>query len=241
MHINGGKHGDSQFISVDNLQQMHQPQVTVPPQPPFDFPEIQHTSYGLGWMQHVYRGYSCIRHTGEIDGFISDVSFMPQPDIGVIVFNNSEDALSNSVAMYIYDCLLGLEPIDWRERLEAAKDKIKASVKEGVEAFAAKRQPNTQPSHPLTAYVGSYEHPGYGLLRIEQVNDKLHVKYNTRQFTLKHFHYNVFYAEHTLGDDVPPFPATFQLRLDGQIGSFNIQLEDGVDAIVFARKQSEEI
>ena len=236
LHMNGGKHGDEQFVSEANLKQMHQPHVTIPPQPPVDFPEMQHSSYGLGWAQQTYRGYSRIRHTGGIDGFITDVSFMPQQDIGVIVFNNSEDMLSTTVALHIYDCLLGLEPIDWRERYESAVETVRGMVKTSIKEFAAKRQPDTQPSHALTAYVGDYEHPAYGCLTITKVDDQLQANYNTRQYRLSHFHYDVFQAEHDLGEDVPPFPASFQTGLDGQIASFDIQLEGGVKPIAFIRK-----
>jgi len=236
MHMNGGKHGDEQFVSENNLSQMHQPHVTIPPEPPFEFPEIQHNSYGLGWAQQTYRGHSRIRHTGGIDGFITDVSFMPQENIGVIVFNNSGDSLSSSVAMHIYDCLLDLQPIDWRERNQSLDDIMKSKMNEEVEAFAAKRQADAPASHELSGYIGEYHHPGYGSFSIVQDDEGLAASYNGFTYKLSHFHYDVFLATSTLDDDIPPRPMSFQNDLDGNIASASIQLEPSIDAIVFQRK-----
>jgi CubicO group peptidase (beta-lactamase class C family) len=240
MHMNGGKHGEAQFVSEANLAQTHLPHVTVPPTPPMSFPELQQNSYGLGWAQQNYRGHYRVRHTGGIDGFITDVSFLPQQNLGVIVFNNSEDSLSLSVAMHIYDCLLELEPIDWRERISAAENTVKGMVKEAVDGFRAKQQANTEPSHDLGAYIGEYEHPGYGVVTVTQTNGDLYAEYNTRKLKLKHFHYDVFEGEHDLGDDVPPYPISFQIGLDGDISSLTIQLEPAVEAQVFKYKSKDE-
>jgi len=235
VHMNGGKHNEEQFVSADNLKQMHTPHVTVPPVPGAEFDEIQFSSYGLGWGLQTYRGYTRVRHTGGIDGFITDVSFSPQEDIGVIVFNNSGDSLSITVGMHIYDCLLGLEPIDWRERLESLNDEGKEMVKKAQEKLAETRKPDTQPSHDLEAYTGDYENPGYGQLKITLNDDCLIAKYNSNDFKLVHFHYDHFQAEHDFGDATPTIPASFEIGMDGKIASFSMQLQGGVKPIVFTK------
>ncbi len=231
IHMQGG----GTLIAEDQLRLMHRPQVGVPPQPNINFVEIQHSTYGLGWLQQLYRGQVLVRHTGGIDGFITDVSFMPQANIGVIVFNNGGDALSHSIAFHLYECLLGLEPIDWRSRLKDMEDTAKAQVKEAFTQLRATRKPDTAPSHALDAYVGEYGHPGYGTLTVSKNGAGLQAVYNGTVLRLIHFHYDVFETEHDLGDTTPPMPLAFQLDLHGNIHTASIRLEPTVDDIMFTR------
>jgi CubicO group peptidase (beta-lactamase class C family) len=241
LHMNGGQHAGQPFITADQLKQMHQPLIAMTPPPPaLDFVEIQHSTYGLGWAQQIYRGHLRIRHTGGIDGFISDVSFMPQQKLGVMVFNNGEDALSHSVAMHIYDRLLGLEPIDWRTRLQTAEEQIKIEALAQHEKLRAGRKADTTPTHPLTEFVGVYTHPGYGILEVSlgSDGDTLQAVYNGLIMRLLHLHYNVFETLHDLNyEERPPMPIVFALDLEGRVAHASIRLEPtpAVDEITFTR------
>jgi CubicO group peptidase (beta-lactamase class C family) len=237
MHMNGGLHEGQPFIPADSLKHMHQAHVVAPLPPLMAFPEIQQTTYGLGWSQSVYRGHLRIRHTGGIDGFITDFSFMPQDKIGILVFNNGGDALSHSVALHIYDLLLGSEQEDWRERWKAAENKMEADAKEMHEKLRGTREPNTTPSHPLADYVAEYTHPGYGTLTVSLHDGALQAKYNNLVLHLVHLHYDVFETLHDQDyESRAPMPITFSLDIEGNIAQAAIQLEPEVEAIVFARK-----
>lgn len=237
LHMNGGQHEGKSFIPADSLKTMHQAHVVMPPRPPMDWPEIQQHTYGLGWLQQVYRGHLRIRHTGGIDGFITDFSFMPQDKIGVLVFNNGSDALSHSVAMHVYDRLLGLEPIDWRERIRVAEDQMKADVKGLHDKLRAARKPDTTPSHPLEDYVAEYVHPGYGTLTVLLNDGELQAQYNSHVLRLAHLHYDVFETIPEQPDEFrPPMPITFSLDIEGNVSQAAIRLEPEVEPIVFTRK-----
>jgi CubicO group peptidase (beta-lactamase class C family) len=237
LHLNGGQHAGQPFIAADNLRQMHQAHVVAPPVPPMNFPENQQVTYGLGWAQAIYRGHLRIRHTGGIDGFISDVSFMPQHKLGVMVFNNGGDSLSHCIAMHIYDCLLGLETIDWRERYKAAEDIMKADMEAQQEKLRAARKPDTAPSHPLEAYAGEYTHPGYGTLTIRLEDSALYAEFYIHRLRLTHLHYDTFETQREPDDVDRPLtpPIMFRLNVAGDITEAAIQLEPAVEAIVFAR------
>ena len=239
MHMNGGQHNGQQFVSPENLKQMHQPWVVIPPVPQFDFVEIQHNAYGLGWAQHIYRGRMRIRHTGGIDGFITDVSFMPNENLGVIVYNNGGDSLSMSIAMHVYDCLLDQEPIDWRGRYKQVHDQAKAQVEEQTQKLKESQHPDTSLSHPLEAYTGTYEHPGYGLLSITRGDGKLRAEYNNLKFEMEHLHFDIFETKHELGETTPPMPIAFTTGVDGAITQLTMQFEPAVDAIAFTRVQAQ--
>jgi hypothetical protein len=46
--------------------------------------EVYNFGYGLGWCVGFYRGNYYLHHGGGVDGFISQVSLLPQQKIGVV-------------------------------------------------------------------------------------------------------------------------------------------------------------
>ena len=124
----------------------------------------------------------------------TQVSFMPNEHIGVIVFviGNHTASLYNPISYNVYERLLGMEPTPWTERLLDIRLKSK---KEGTEARSKAgfgRVAGTKPSHPLAEYVGEYEHPAYGILKIGLKGDQLQFDFHKIRMPLTHFHYDRF-------------------------------------------------
>ena len=72
--------------------------------------ELQNEVYGMGRWTASYRGHLLTSHGGDLDGFHSQVSFMPQERIGVIVFVIGDHAaiLYNLVSYNVYERLLDM-------------------------------------------------------------------------------------------------------------------------------------
>jgi len=51
---------------------------------------------------------------------------------------------------------------------------------------------NTKPSHALADYVGEYEHPAYGILKIGMKDNALQFEFHKIKMPLAHFHYDRF-------------------------------------------------
>jgi CubicO group peptidase (beta-lactamase class C family) len=137
-NLNQGKWNNKQIISSDTLKEIHSPQISVPM--PIKYKEFHYTSYGMGWFITSYRGHLLLYHSGGIDGFISWVSFMPNDNIGVVIFTNNDcNSLPTIIGYNAYDRLLGLEPIPWNDRM--VEDNLKA--KEADEK--AKRERRDRP------------------------------------------------------------------------------------------------
>src|SRR5690606_35758937 len=92
MNMNGGEFNGKRYISKTNLkkiftptQTMHEIQMDLP-QP--KYPGIMYYGYGLGWMFIRYRGYNMISHGGNLFGYSTMVSFLPEEKSGVILFSN---------------------------------------------------------------------------------------------------------------------------------------------------------
>jgi len=104
--------------------------------------------------------FDWLRYLEPSDGFHASVSFMPVEKAGVIVLTNVTDSpLVRLIPYYVFDCVLGLEPIDWDRRFRAEERQRRAARPK-----RARGRRGTRPSHKLTDHVGTYEHPAYGRL-----------------------------------------------------------------------------
>ncbi|MCX6560260.1 MAG: serine hydrolase [Candidatus Aminicenantes bacterium] len=236
-NLNKGKYGealDKTLISEKQLAQIQAPQTVVPDAP--RYAELFYASYGMGWRVSSYRGHLLVSHGGAIMGFSAMVGLLPQDGIGVVLLNNLEDtALNGPLAYNILDRLLGLEPVDWMQRVrdEAAKS--------AADAEQAKREPDkdrklgTSPSHALAEYAGAYEHPAYGTISVSLADGALKADFHQRTFVLEHYHYDVFRMKNDwMGAE---YKIAFSLDRKGDIEAMEIPFEPSVKDIVFKRSR----
>ena len=235
LNLNEGRYGekaDQRILAEATLAQIHSPQIVVPGSMKYD--ELFYASYGLGWRITAYRGHPLVYHGGAIDGFSAMVSFMPRDNIGIVLLNNLEDAPINSILAYnIYDRMLGLNQVNWGQRVREDIVKSRQDTEKTKKEREKDRKLNTQLSHPLDDFVGSYEHPGYGILTIEKEGNGLKAKFNTMTFALTHYHYDIFEMTNPLID----FDQLLSFYTDakGSIGTAGVKFEPAAKDIVFLR------
>ena len=80
LQLSDGTLLDKHFIRKETLQEMHTIQMSMAASTPDD--EVYHFGYGLGWCTGIYRGHYYLHHGGGVDGFISQVSLLPQGLVG---------------------------------------------------------------------------------------------------------------------------------------------------------------
>jgi hypothetical protein len=97
-----------------------------------------------------------------------------------------------------------------------------------------KRVEGTKPSHKLEDYAGEYNHPAYGLLKVEAAQDKLTASFHGYSSPLEHWHYETFRIAEA---DLTGTKLTFQTNVRGEIVSVSAPLEPAVKDIVFERAQ----
>jgi CubicO group peptidase (beta-lactamase class C family) len=160
MHLNQGKYNGTQIISEHEVQQLHTPQMVRPQVSPY--PEMPYASYAMGWVVEPYRGYPNIHHSGGIDGFRSLTTLFPRERIGIVVLSNLGRLNIPEMLTYnVFERLLGLDETPWSERFMKEHLGFKEAEKKGKAQSETKRIAGTGPSHPLAAYTGDFEHPGY--------------------------------------------------------------------------------
>jgi CubicO group peptidase (beta-lactamase class C family) len=194
--MNDGKYSGKQILPSKVLQATLEPSIALPntAAETRGWWELLNRTYGMGRNTAVYRGHPITFHGGDLPGFHSQVSFMPNEHIGVIVFviGDHTAPLYNAISYNVYERLLGMEQTPWTDRLLAIRLKNKKAGMEARSKAGVGRVPNTQPSHPLADYVGEFEHPAYGVLKIGLKDNQLQFDFHKIHFAMTHFHYDRF-------------------------------------------------
>ena len=194
--MNNGKYAGKQVLPARVLQATLEPAIALPNTAgeTRGWWEVLNRAYGMGRWTASYRGRLIAFHGGDLPGFHSQISYMPNEHIGVIVFVIGDHIapLYNPISFNVYERLLGMDQVPWTERLLDIRLKNKKAGTEARSKAGFGRVPDTKPSHPLTDYVGEYEHPAYGTLKISMKDNQLQFEFHKIRFPLTHFHYDRF-------------------------------------------------
>jgi hypothetical protein len=179
----------------------------------------------MGREMVSYRGHLLTYHGGDLNGFHSQVSFLPKEKLGVLVFVIGDHCASlyDTVSYNVYERLLGLDQTPWSERLLDIRLKNKKAGTEARAKAGADRVPNTKPSHAIADYAGEYEHPAYGVLKVELKDGALQMDFHKIRLPLAHFHYDRFETpnDETYGRTAINFQANPQGDLDKAVVSLD--------------------
>ncbi|MFW2490411.1 serine hydrolase [Clostridium chromiireducens] len=233
LHLNKGKVNGNQIISEKTIMELHSPQIPCELFP-LKLDELHFSSYGLGWFIESYRGRKHVNHGGNIDGFCSYTSFLPDENIGVVILTNLNNPVcAMPMAYYIYDKLLGYDYTAFNKKLKNEAEKIFKAMEAANKSIRNSKEENLTPSHSLEEYTGIYENPGYGSVKIEIKDNSLKLTHSNIEYTLTHKCYDVFtmtmmkYYLITL---------TFNYDSNGNIKSVSIPFEQTVKDILFIKQ-----
>jgi hypothetical protein len=129
-----------------------------------------------------------------------------------------------------------------KEGLEQVQKNRKAAF-ENREKEDIHRKKGTSPSHPLAEFAGDYEHPGYGVIHIEDREGKLYFTLNGITSVLEHWHYDIFAVSEELEEIIVSrigMKFTFRNNVHGDIEELVVPFEAGAPDIVFKKKPAEQ-
>lgn len=233
MNLNQGKFAGKQILPVPILREMQRIQFPLPVSP---FNEknlgMRFAGYGFGWGVSEYKGRKMISHSGGLSGMISLQTLLPEEHLGVIVLTNfAPNSFIRAVTYRILDAFLGEPERDWnavylerKRRSEARQQKMEATLR-------AKRAKNTRPTHPLTAFAGTYFDPLSGEATVRLQNGKLLFDYNPRyRGELEHWHYDTFrvHWHHPIFDMQPKTFLTFLVDENGEVSGLQVTFYDPI-------------
>ena len=182
-------------------------------------------TYGLGWFQQDYRGHHINFHTGSLTGMIAIHGQLPDQKLAVYVQGNLDHAELRHALMYRafdefgwFDAQSG-PARDWSADLQKLYGGLKQQAKLAEQKADRARVPNTRPSLPLPAYVGSYVDSLYGKADVTLQNGTLRLSINNLMTgKLDHWNFDTFrlnFDQFWYGHD----PVSFQLNTQGRVAS----------------------
>ncbi|WP_262695697.1 serine hydrolase domain-containing protein [Kordiimonas aquimaris] len=117
----GGVWEGERLVSEAHVREMMSPQMLLKPEsiyPAAASYTHDYYAYGLAWFVHDYAGEKVAMHTGSINGMSAILGLIPDHNIGVYVFINSDHIEYRHALMYkVFDLFLGNEGNDWSSTL----------------------------------------------------------------------------------------------------------------------------
>jgi CubicO group peptidase (beta-lactamase class C family) len=196
-HLRDGSYQGKQLLSKKYHDEMLTPQMIAGTGRDSLMPMVHFDTYGLALWLRDYYGKKLVSHGGGIDGMLSQMAWVPEADVGVVVLTNTDGQnLMNALTYKILDQLLGAPDRDWSaiylnqsHLAEKRSDSVRA-------ALASHRVSGTKPSLPLEQYTGTYDNAFYGPLRIEQDAGGLVLRRSSVSWAkLEHWHFDTFRIE----------------------------------------------
>ncbi len=136
MQLQKGKYDNGKILFSEKQQAEMWSAQTIMPNKPVA-PYFSHfKSYGLGWQLSEVKGNFQVSHTGGLDGIVTQVTLLPELNLGIIVFTNQQNgAAFNAITNTIKDSYLNLKSDDYvtlyssqRKEKENSADKITDEV-----------------------------------------------------------------------------------------------------------------
>jgi CubicO group peptidase (beta-lactamase class C family) len=114
MHLAGGKYGSDSLalFSVDVLRERWAPQTILPLGGPGPY-NAHFAAYGLGFGISDVKGYKQVSHTGGLEGMVTQITMIPELQLGIIVLTNQEEGLAfSAITNQIKDAYFGITGTD---------------------------------------------------------------------------------------------------------------------------------
>lgn len=233
-------------LSQDAYAELVKPRIDIEDEglPPF----MDQSKYALGWAVDSFHGVEVAEHDGCVNGFGGYMTYVPSKNLGVLILLNTADAFlgHQKIAWGLIEELLGVteeKRFDWDEkaRKEEKEEEEVKSIEELYPDLPTERAPL---SVPISAFMGAYEHPGYGVLVVERRAGKLFVDGTDRtwrfELGFEHVHEELWVAN-TVDVDTKErgrMKAKFRVGDDKEVKAMGIRfVEDMGDELVwFERK-----
>lgn len=195
LQLNEGKlpNGEALFSEKSQQEMWHLHITSKASSKAFDAYRQQFRGYGLGWSIEDYQGYKKMSHGGGILGMVSQVTLLPEKELGIVILSNQQafGALS-AISHEILEDALKLEDKDWVEDLATKhfEGKEKAYKTQALAEVADK-----QAALPNNVYANNYRDDWYGDINITEQDNSLRIDFtHTKRLkgVLEHYNGNTF-------------------------------------------------
>jgi CubicO group peptidase (beta-lactamase class C family) len=158
-------------------EELWSPQTILPVRNPGPY-NTHFAAYGLGFFLSDVKGYKQVSHTGGLPGNVTQITMIPELNLGIIVLTNQQEGGAfRAITDQIKDAYFDMPSTDRvsqyaKSRKEAivAADKITDSI---WTAISQVQQSNTGPIS-FSKYTGTYKDPWFGEVVISAKAGKMY-------------------------------------------------------------------
>nr|WP_321412822.1 serine hydrolase [uncultured Allomuricauda sp.] len=183
VQLNEGKYGtnlEETLFSERQHQEMWSMHTPInrqqDPRSPF---KVHFSGYGLGWFLSDFNGFLKVEHSGLIAGMSSEVTLIPELELGIVVLNNSEGAgfLNGLMGFTLLDEYLQLETgVNWLEMAKGMQQQRQQMGDPDLEKVWEVIELNKDAKIRKDSYIGIYEDDWFGRVEIFEKSGDLWFK-----------------------------------------------------------------
>ncbi|HVX50966.1 MAG TPA: serine hydrolase [Chitinophagaceae bacterium] len=177
MQLDSGMYNGKRIIPWPVLRRTRDMNTIISSRKSFHLP-VHYVGYGLGVFQCDYAGRQVFWHTGGAFGFVTNTCFVPEENLGIIVFtNNDNQDFFEDLRYQILDAYLGVKYVNRSQQelpgfLEGEKKTIESTRQ------AQARVKGAVPPMPVASYTGTYVNELYGTITVTANKNDLQIKFN---------------------------------------------------------------
>jgi CubicO group peptidase (beta-lactamase class C family) len=178
LQLDNGKLNGQQIIPASVINETRRPQSILGDYTP-EYNEGHFLLYGLGFLLQEYEARKIVSHTGGVNGYVSSVTLVPEENLGIVVFTNTDqNGFYEALKWEIMDAYLNLPFRNYGDTyLKRHLSNVEEDDKKD-KALSDSAALHTKSSLPLAAYTGTYNNDVYGKMDVVLENGNLRMKFS---------------------------------------------------------------
>lgn len=177
MQLDNGKYNGQEIVPASVIEKTRTP-YSIVGQGSHPFNTSHFDLYSLGWALQDYEGREVVSHTGGVNGFLTSVTMIPDENLGILVFTNTDqNYFFEAMKWEIADAYLGLPFQDYSNQYysfyERKQENDAAEIYEWREKVDEK---NDWPTD-ISNFEGTYAHEVYGTIECSKKGKALELSF----------------------------------------------------------------
>lgn len=230
LQMNNGKYGDGKKLFSEEVhEEMWTPQTIIPVHGPSPY-NTHFAGYGLGWFLSDVKGYKQVTHTGGLLGTVTQISLIPELQLGIIVLTNQQSgAAFTAITNTIKDSYFG---ISGKNRVKQYHDNVvrgeeeAKKITDGIAKAIDSLQKIKSLKYDPAPYTGTYTDKWFGNVNITEKNGGLYFmsekspRLSGPMFSYKGSTFIIKWNDRSFDADAY---ANFNLDRDGKASGFSMK------------------
>lgn len=235
LQLNNGQLNGKQIIPADVIAETRKSNMVVNDVNSKFFKSKHFATYTLGWQMNDYNGRRVIEHSGGANGFVTKTELVPEENLGVIVYTNTDaNSLYDALCKQVLEAYMGMPYRNVSEMYYTNSQKAKEANATKIKAIKDTIALKNKPALKLNDYCGTFTNSLYGKVEVKLVKGKL-------QLFLEHHPNNIgkldfindnrflcTYTDVTCGVE----PLSFKTE-NNQVKSVTVKVADFIDYLSY--------